>query len=425
MSSTELQKSITLRHAIALYVSSVLGSGVLVLPGLAAQIAGPASLIAWLILSLASYPFAFTFGSLSARKPESGGIYSFAKESFGPHVSAISAWLIALWYITGAPAATLIASSYIGYAFPMSRAGLYAFSAIIIFLGFIINYRGIKFSSNIQVAVVLLIVILLLAAVIFSAGKVEPGNFSPFFPKGFLPVGTVAALIFWSYLGYENVSNVAEEFKNPERDFHRSIMGSVFLIGFLYLAMAIVTIGTQAYKTGGSVAPFAAIFSNLFGSFGAIATSLIAVFIIFGTVNVYTAGMSRVIYAAAKDGSFPRSLTHINKKNSVPDRSLIMLSGSAFLMLVIYYFLNVDLQTALLIPSSAAIIIYIVGSAAGIKLLATRKGKILAGLSMVFSAAILPFVGKLALAGILVGLAGLSYSWLVKRNNTAKGIIIR
>jgi amino acid efflux transporter len=415
MPTGNLQKTITLRHAIALYVSSVLGSGVLVLPGLAAQIAGSSSLIAWIVLSLASYPFAYTFGSLSARNPESGGIYSFAKESFGPHVSSISAWLIALWYIAGAPAATLIASSYLSFAFPMSREGLFVFSGAIILLAFIINYRGIKFSSNIQFVVVLFIVIMLFGAIILSAGKVKAENFYPVFPHGILPVGTVAALIFWSYLGYENVSNVAAEFRNPERDFQRSIMGSVVVIGILYIAMAFVTIGTQAYKTGESVAPFAAIFSNLFGSYGAMATSLIAVFIIFGTVNVYTAGMSRVIYAAAGDGSFPRALTHINIKTSVPDRSLILLSGSALAMLVVYYFLNVNLQTALLIPSGAAIIIYIVGSAAGIKLLPGRKGKALAWMSLVFSAAVLPFVGKLALAAILVALAGLLYSALFRK----------
>jgi amino acid efflux transporter len=187
------------------------------------------------------------------------------------------------------------------------------------------------------------------------------------------------------------------------------------MIGFLYIAMAFVTIGTLAYKTGGSVAPFAAIFSNVFGSYGAIATSLIAIFIIFGTINVYTAGMSRVIYAAAMDGCFPKTLTHINEKNSVPDRSLIMLSGSSFIMISVYYFLKVDLRTALLIPSSAAIIIYILGSASGIRLLPGKKGKALSWISLIFSAAILPFVGKIAAAGIVVGLAGLLYSWLRRR----------
>lgn len=420
MTSGSLQKTITLRHAIALYVSSVLGSGILVLPGLAAQIAGPSSLIAWIVLALASYPFAFTFGSLSARNPESGGIYAFAKESFGPHISSISAWLIALWYIAGAPAVTLIASSYVSYAFPISRTGLYIFSSLMIFLAFIINYRGIKFSSNVQVGVVLSIVILLTCAILLSAGKVNANNFVPVFPQGIIPVGTVAALIFWSFLGYENVSNVAEEFRNPERDFRRSILGSVILIGLLYVAMAVVTVGTQAYKAGGSVAPFAAIFSNVFGSYGAVATSLIAVFIIFGTMNVYTAGMSRVIYAAARDGCFPKMLTHINKKNSVPDRSLIMLSVSSFIMLTIFHFMNVDLKTALLVPSSAAIIIYIVGSAAGIKLLTQRKGKTLAWMSLIFSAAVLPFVGKLAAAGVLTGLAGLVYSWAVRKKSALR-----
>ena len=82
-SPASLRKAIRLRNAVALYASSVLGSGILVLPGLAAKIAGPGSILAWIFLSLASYPFAFTFASLSARRPESGGVYSFAKEGFG------------------------------------------------------------------------------------------------------------------------------------------------------------------------------------------------------------------------------------------------------------------------------------------------------------------------------------------------------
>src|SRR2546425_1101776 len=90
-----------MRYAVALYMSSVLGSGVLVLPGLAAQIAGPASLLAWLLLSLASYPLAYTFASLSARKPESGGVYSFARESFGLETADAVGWLLIFWSYLG------------------------------------------------------------------------------------------------------------------------------------------------------------------------------------------------------------------------------------------------------------------------------------------------------------------------------------
>jgi len=415
-----LKKSITLRHAVALYVSSVLGSGVLVLPGLAAQLAGPASLVAWVILSLASYPFAYTFASLSARKPESGGIYSFAKESFGLPAAVVTGWLFAFWYITGGPAATLIAASYLAYAFPMSRFGVFLVAGAVIVLAFVINYRGIVFSNRIQVAVVVAIVALLLAAVILSSGSVSMQNFVPFFPNGLLPVGTAAALIFWSFLGYENVSNVAEEFENPKRDFQRSIVLSVVLIGGMYLAVAVVTVGTLAYKSGGSVAPFAAIFSHLLGTHGAVGTAVLAVIIIFATVNAYTAGMSRVILAVARDGGLPKGLGYVDARTGSPTRSLIMLSGLSVVMLIVYYFFDVNLQTALLIPSGAAILVYIIGSAAGTRLLKERSAKrVLPWISLIISIVVLPFVGFLALGSIFAGLLGFAYArWAAARQRS-------
>lgn len=411
-----LRKAITLRHAVALYVSSVLGSGVLVLPGLAAKIAGPASLVAWILLSLGSYPFAYTFAMLSSRKPESGGVYAFTKESFGVHVATVTGWLFALWYITGAPAVVVIADSYLGYAFPLARLEVYLVASIVIVVPFIINYRGISFSNKVQVAVTISIIALLLSAIIATVGLVKEESFSPFLPHGFIPIGTAAALIFWSYLGYENVSNVAEEFRDPKRDFHRSIILSVILIGFLYTAVAFVTVGTLAYQAGGSVAPFAAIFSNVLGNYGTIGTAFLAVFIIFGTANAYTTGMSRVIYVTAKDGGLPKQIYHLNEQG-VPDRSLLLLFCSSMLVLAAYYFFNIDLEIALLIPSGGAILVYIIGSLAGIKLLKERGfRKSLPWISLVMSIVVLPFVGIWILGAVIVSLLALAYSLVVDRS---------
>lgn len=408
-----LTKAIKLRHAVALYVSSVLGSGVLVLPGLAAQLAGPSSLVAWGVLCLASYPFAYTFATLSSRNPKSGGIYGFAKESLGFPIAVVTGWLFAFWYITGAPAATLIAASYLAYAFPMSRFGIFLVAGCVMVLAFFINYRGIVFSNKIQLAVVVSIIGLLLAAVALSVGSMKAENFVPYAPNGLLPIGTAAALIFWSFLGYENVSNVAEEFEDPRRDFQRSILLSVVLIGGLYMAVAVVTVGTLAYKAGGSVAPFAAIFSSVLGSHGAVGTAVLAVIIIFATVNAYTAGMSRVILAGARDRGLPKWLDHVDPRTGSPTRSLMMLSGMSLCMLAFYYFFDVNLQTALLIPSGAAILVYIVGSVAGIKLLPKTGFKSsLPWISLFISVAILPFVGLLATASVLTGLLGFAYARL-------------
>lgn len=411
-----LKKAITLRHAIALYVSSVLGSGVLVLPGLAAQTAGPGSLIAWAVMCLASYPFAWTFATMSARNPESGGIYAFAKEAFGKRTAAVAGWLFGLWFITGAPAVILIAASYLGYAFPLGRLSIHLIACVVVVVPYVVNLRGIQMSSRVQLGIVAAIIVLLLLAVSFSVPSVRAASFTPFMPLGILPVGTAAALIFWSFLGYENVSNVAEEFKNPERDFKRSIALSVMLIGALYLSVAFVTVGTRAYEAGGSVAPFAAIFSNVLGPYGAAGTAILSVIIILGTANAYVAGMSRVLLAVARDGGLPRIFTRVGASTGAPSGSLTFLCAAALVMLFVYYFFNVDLQTALLIPSGAAILVYVIGSAAGIKLLDVRGvRKALPWASLVVSVAILPFVGPLALVGFGVGGAALVYSLVSSR----------
>jgi amino acid efflux transporter len=413
-----LRKEIALRHAVALYVSSVLGSGVLVLPGIAARLAGPASLVAWLVLSLASYPFAYTFASLSARNPTSGGVYAFAKEAFGPHAAAATGWLFGLWFIAGAPAVTLIAASYVGYAFPIGRLEIHLVACAVIVVPYLINLGGIVFSNRVQLGIVATIVALLVAAVAASIASVEGANFAPFVPHGLLPVGTAAALIFWSYLGYENVSNVAEEFKDPKRDFHRSVVASVVLIGVLYCAVAFVTVGTNAYKAGGSVAPFAAIFSNVFGHYGAVATAILAVVIIFATSNAYQAGMSRVALAVARDGALPSAFARVSAATGAPWGSLTLLTGLALVMLAIYYAFHVDLQTALLIPSGAAVLVYVIGSAAGIKLLGGRGvRRSLPWMSLVFSVVVLPFVGPLAIVALVSAAAALGYSRWARRRS--------
>ena len=419
-----MRRAIKLRHAVALYVSSVLGSGILLLPGLAAIVAGPGSLLAWALLCVASVPFAFTFASLSSRKPESGGIYSFAKEAFGPHIATVTGWLFGLWVITGAPAITLIAASYLGYAFPLGRLDTLLLASLILVAAFVINYRGIVISNRVQLASVVSIVALLLVTVVTSAFFVKAGNFSPFLPDGWLPVGTAAALIFWSFLGYENVSNMAEEFENPQRDFRRSILLSVGLISALYLSVSIVTVGTLAYKAGGNIAPFAVMLSHVVGVYGSTGTAILAVFIIFSTVNAYTTGMSRVFYAVSRDGGLPRALDHINPRTKVPDRALIALFIPMIPPFIIYYVLNVSLETALLVPGGAAIVVYVIGSAAGVRIFVAKPGKsgkkripALPAISLAISLIVLPFVGWLILFSVAVCVAALLYSYLVNRKS--------
>src|SRR2546425_1488797 len=320
-----LRRVITLRHAVAIYVSSLLGSGIFVIPGLAARIAGPASIVSWMLLSLASYPFAYTFAKLSAKRPESGGIYAFARDGIGLRAGAATAWLFLAWAVLGAPAATVAAASYLAFVFPLTRLDIYLAAASILILAFVVNYVGIRFTGRVQLATVAAILVALVIAVVASAPRVRPANYTPFLPSGLGSIGTAAALIVWSYLGYEHTSNVAEEFRNPERDFHRSVAISVFLISGLYLAIAVVTVGTGAYTAGGGATPFAAMMSDAFGSYGGAIVALLAVFVTFGTVNAYVAGVGPGLFVPPRDGGVPKELGPPGRRRGVPPPRPVLL----------------------------------------------------------------------------------------------------
>lgn len=412
----KLRRVITLRHAVAIYVSSVLGSGIFVVPGLAARIAGPASIVSWILLSLASYPFAYTFARLSARKPESGGVYAFARDGFGVGAGTATAWLFVAWVTLGAPAATVAAASYLAFVFPMTRLDVFLVAAALMVGAFVINYLGIRFSGRVQLVTVAAIVAALIVAVVASVPRITPSDYVPFLPGGVASVGTASALIVWSYLGYENTSNVAEEFKDPERDFRRSVGISVLLISGLYIAVAVVTVGTGAYLVGGGVTPFAAMMSDAFGTYGGAVVAFLAVFVTFGTVNAYTAGIARVYYAAARDGVFPKVLAKVDPHTGAPRHALLFLIALILLGLAAFYVLDVDIGSAFLMTSGAAILVYIIGSAAGIRLL-REKGmrRVLPWVSLFVSVVLLPFIGTLLAASVAIAGSGLLLSWGLAR----------
>ena len=144
--------------------------------------------------------------------------------------------------------------------------------------------------------------------------------------------------------------------------------------------------------------------------------AFLAVFVTFGTVNAYTAGMARVYYAAARDGVFPRVLGTIDRGTGAPRRALVFLIVLILGSLAGFYLLNVDIEAAFLMTSGAAILAYILGSAAGIRLL-REKGmrRVLPWISLVVSVALLPFIGTLLLVSLVIAGLGLLFSWIVSR----------
>lgn len=409
---TELKKVITLPMAVSIYVASVLGAGILIMPGLAAKASGPSSIIAWTLLSFLSYPFAYVFARLASRRPESGGIYSFAREAFGPYISNITGWLFLAWYAFGAPANSIAASEYLSYVLPMNRVEVFLFAGLLIALAFAVNYIGIKFSARVQMVVILAIIAVILVAIATSVPKVHTAQLAPLFPQNSLySIGTASALIIWAFFGYENVPNLAGEFKNPKRDLNRSVILSVLIVGILYISVSIVTIGTQAYDAGNGATPFAYLLSSFFGVYGSTVTAMIAVVAIFSAMNAYTAGLSRVIFAVSKSRGLPVLFSKVHDVSRVPHRALILMSSSALVVLVGYFLFNVNLVVAFLMVSGVAGIVYIIGSASAIRLLKEKGArKLLPWVSLIASIAIVAFIQYLLVAGAIIIVLSVLYT---------------
>src|SRR6185312_14684354 len=103
---------LTWLQGTALYIGAVLGTGVIALPALAAGVAGPASLVAWLALIVLSVPLAATFAALGARYPDAGGVSTYVRFAFGARASAVVGWCFYFAVPVGAPAAALFAGHY-------------------------------------------------------------------------------------------------------------------------------------------------------------------------------------------------------------------------------------------------------------------------------------------------------------------------
>ena len=143
-------------------------------------------------------------------------------------------------------------------------------------------------------------------------------------------------------------------------------------------------------------------------------------------MNAYVAGMARVIYAAARDGGFPGALAKVDDRTGAPGRSILALLAAVMASLFVFYLLDLGIQWGFLATSGAAILLYVIGSAAGVRLLRERgAGRLLPWASLLVSLVILPFIGAPLAASSAIALVGVAYSWMRLRRRPGTGVSSR
>jgi amino acid efflux transporter len=409
---------LSVAQGAALTLGAVLGTGVISLPALAAAEAGPASLVAWLALIVLSVPLATTFAALGARHPDGGGVSTYARLAFGEHVSTMVGWSFYLTIGVGAPVAAGFAGSYVADAVGGGRTTTLAAMAAIIGIVTVLNWFGIRVSGRVQLGIAAAIALLLAVAVLVSLPHVEMDHLTPFAPHGWAAVGRAAALLVWAFAGWEILTSLSAEYRDPARDIHRSTAIALAVVGVLYLGIAFATVAVLGPSTG--PAPLSDLLVLGFGGAARPVTTVVAVLLTLGAVNAYFAGGSRLGAALARDGGLPRALAAGGGPGEVPRRSLALIAGTALGTVATMAVLGLSTDATLLLATGTFAFVYVVGAAAALRLLPRRTPAWWCAVASLLAAlALLAMTGTHIVGPALFAAGGLLWT-VVRRRSTRR-----
>ncbi len=386
--------SLNLTQIIALYIGSVLGSGILLLPGLTADLAGPASLLAWGVMCILAIPMALTMGLLSVRLPHAGGVSHFVSRAFNPDIGSLTGYFFLASAIIAVPIIALTGAGYACTAFGLGENARIPVTALILLIGLGSNYLGMKLTGQVQLAVVIATMVILVGAITGSLQMIHPANFSPFLVNGWLSVGHAATLIFWCFLGWEAVSHVTEEFENPGRDVVKGTIIASVIISILYLATVCAVIGTHSYGPGVSEVSLIHLIGIAAGKPGIYIAGIITLFITIAPAIAYIGAASRQVFTLSRNGSAPAALSRLSPRFHTPSGGLAVLAICFAAIITLYSTGVVPLSLLIQIPNATFILTYMGGCAAGLVILRDDpKGIILSTISLILTGCILLFVG--------------------------------
>jgi amino acid transporter len=341
----ELERTLGLSGGLAIGIGTMIGAGIFVFPGLAAGRAGPAAAASFAIGAVIALLVALPASELATAMPKSGGGYYFISRGLGALAGAIVG--LSLWF--GLVFAT--AFYLVGFGFyavdTLAELGLAVGEGLVVPValafgaGFtVLNVTGTENAAKLQNGVVALLLSILVVFLLYGGldalGLVgEPSAPETFAPYGTTPIFTTAALVFTSYLGFAQVATVAGEMRDPGRNLPLAMVGSVLVVGVLYVVT--IFVATSAFPSArlatlGETA-MVEVGREYLGAAGALAIVFGGLLATMSSANASVLSTSRAIYAVSKDALLPRWASRINLRYGTPHVAL-GLAGGPVLVLV-------------------------------------------------------------------------------------------
>lgn len=366
-----LERSLSALNLVSMGIGAIVGAGVFVLLGQAAsEYAGPAVSFSFLFAAVICAFAALCYAEFASLIPIAGGPYSYSYATLGEIVAWTIGWGLTLEYLFSAATVAVGWSGYLssfindfGLYLPevIAKAPLdYSVATGWVKTGAVLNLPamlimgfiggmiavGIKTAARFNNIIVILKVSVIILFIILGVAYIKMGNWTPFIPEntgtfgqyGLSGILRGAGVVFFAYIGFDALSTLAQEAKDPQKDMPIGMIGSLSISASIYIVMSLVLTGIVSYKLLGGPAPFSVALETLgvkfpwfryFAKFGILAG-------LSSVVLVMLLGQTRIFYTMSRDGLLPKVFGKVHKKFHTPFANTLILT--AFGMLVSGFF---------------------------------------------------------------------------------------
>ncbi|MCW2598128.1 MAG: amino acid permease-associated region [Jatrophihabitans sp.] len=285
---------LTTGRATALYVGALLGPSVLLLPGLAASLAGPASILAWSGLLVVSGLLAWIFSSLGTRLPGRGGVAAYTAAAFGPRAERAVTWCFLGGVSCGAPVVCLIGAAYVSRLLGGGHLATVLVATVLLVAVVALTLGGARASSTAQLVLVAVLIALIALAVVGSAPQAKAANWHPFAPHGWTGVGHASSVLMLSFVGWEAIAPLTARLHDPRRQLPRVITAAFVITSAVYLSLSVATIAVLG-RNAGSPVPVADLLHLALGRAGGVIAAAAAIALTLAATNAYLTGAAEMV----------------------------------------------------------------------------------------------------------------------------------
>lgn len=369
---TELKRTVGTFGAASVGIANIIGAGIFVLSGVAAGIAGPAVILSFLIAGFIAFLTALSAAELSSFITETGASYAYTKRAFGRFWSFLVGWFKYFDYMVGGAAVSVGFAAYFASLFGLkgNTSVLIAAVGLPIVLC-VLNILGVKQATRTTSVMVLIkvfaIVLLLMMGGFYLFQHFDMAHYTPFFATGFGGMLNGAAIIFFVFIGFNTVTMMSEETKNPHKTIPKALMIAFGVTFVLYICMAFVMIGVLDWHDeiadAHPLASIARIVSTnqMFFDFISFSALIASGSVVLSSIL----GGTRASFAMGRDRLLPHHFDKISERFGTPYVSIIV--GGIIIVIFAGIFYN-DIDTIASIVNFGSLFTYLFVNLSLIKL---------------------------------------------------------